>query len=118
MSQWNDPGKVEEALASVVGDLTLDVYSGDSPATAVTVNTGMDDGSYEIPCVVCSVVAAGDEVVKGAGVYRSPAVVRVVSSANVTLAEHRARAATVFDAFQQTDYINRKLEESARRVAR
>lgn len=103
MSQYNDPGKLEEAMAEVVGGLTLNVYDGDSPATTVTVTTGQDDDDLPLPSVVCSVVGAGEQVVLHSGVYRTPVVVRVTSSAKVTLAEHRARAATVFDGFLQSD---------------
>ncbi len=99
MSQWNDPGKVEEALATVTAGLTLDVYDGDT-GDSVTVATGMDDGNADLPLITHALTnGAGPEVVKGTGIHRSNAVIRVTSSANITLAEHRTRSATVFDAF-------------------
>lgn len=103
MSQWNDPGKVEESMAEVVGALTLDVYSGDSPATAVTVNTGMDDEAAALPLVTCAIVSGGEEWVRGTGNMESKVAVRIVSSGNITLAEHRTRCATVLDAFMADD---------------
>lgn len=103
MSQWNDPGKLEEAMAAVVSGLSFSMFEGDSPATAVAINTGQDDDELRLPSVTCAVAGAGQEVVKSAGIWRTPAVVRVTSSANLTLAQHRSRAGAVFDAFLQTD---------------
>lgn len=99
MSQWNDPGKPEEAMKAVVDGLTLNIYTGDGDVSAVTVNTGQEDDDLALPSVTCAVIgASGEEVVKGTGIHRCRAVVRVTSSANVAKDEHQARAATVFDA--------------------
>jgi hypothetical protein len=103
MSQYNDPGKLEAAFAAVVDALTLDIYSGDSPATEVFIRTGMDDDDFQLPNVTCMVVESGDEVVRGTGNWQSTVMVRVCSSANVSLAEHRARHGAVFDSVLQDD---------------
>lgn len=103
MSQYNDPGKLEAALAAVVDALTLDVYSGDSPATEVFIRTGQDDDDFKPPNVTCVVLEGGEEFVRGTGNWRSTAIVRVCSSANVTLAEHRERCGTVFDSILTDD---------------
>ncbi len=103
MSQWNDPGKIEEAFAEVVGGLSLDIYSGDSPGESVTINTGQDSDDLELPSVVCAVQSGSEEFIRDTGNYQSTVLVRVSSSGTVTRGEHRARAATVFDAFMASD---------------
>lgn len=96
MSTWNDPGKLEAAGKSVVDGLSLPLYTGE---TILTVNTGEDDDELKLPSVVFAVVGDGEEIVKGTGIWRTPAVVRVTSSATIPMADHRTRSATVFDAF-------------------
>lgn len=102
MSQYNDPGKLEAALVAVAAGVSVNIYSGDAPATAVAIRTGQDDEELGLPSVVCEVVESGPEVVKDTGIYQSTVVIRATSSGNVTLAEHRARAGAIFDAFKQT----------------
>lgn len=103
MSAFNDPGKLEEAMRVVAATASLSIYSGDAPATSVSINTGMDDGDADLPLVTCAILGGSEEWVRGTGNLQSTVVVRMTSSALVTLAEHRARAAAVFDRFMQTD---------------
>jgi 3-phosphoglycerate kinase len=82
--------KAEAARQSVVDALAL---------TGVTVNTGQDDDTLALPNVICSVEQGNEEVI-GLGNFRLVARVTVNSSSDDnTLAEHRTRVATVFDAF-------------------
>lgn len=114
MSTWNDPGKLEEAMKTVVESVTLAVTSAEAAIdrTTVAVLTGMDDDDIELPFVACAVVGAGEEIVIGTGIVRSTVRVSVHSSAQeVTLAEQRARAAAVFDAFFQ-DAIRTTLSDA------
>lgn len=86
--------KVEEAMDSVVTDLAL---------SGVTVNTGGTAETLTTPYVICSCLGGGAEAenLKGTGVYVHAATVTVGSSMDDgTLATHRARVASVFDAFR------------------
>ena len=97
MSAFNNPGKLESAMKSVVDGLSLTLY-GDE--TAIGVNTGQDDSELPLPSVTLAVIgSSGQEFIKGTGILQSKAVVRVTSSSTITLAQHQARAAAVFDGF-------------------
>lgn len=83
--------KAEAAMKSVVDALAL---------TGVTSNTGQDDDTLALPNVICSVEQTGEEVPIGSGNFVLTGRATVNSSADdETLAAHRARVATVFDAF-------------------
>lgn len=99
---WNDlESKVEAAMLAVVNGLTL---SGDSDEEALVKNTGLDDEAFGVPNVICSCPSVEDETVRGTGIFRARAAVTVTSNFNdATLTTHRARVATVRDAFMQTD---------------
>lgn len=105
MSTWNNPGKLETAMAAVVTALGLAAVTGEDAAPVV--NTGQDDDDLDLPSVVCEVVGGNEEVVFDTGNFRSQVVVRVVTSATVTKADHQARAAAVFDTFISTDIASR-----------
>lgn len=99
MSTWNDAGKLEAAMKAVADALTLPLYGDEK---AIVVNTGQDDDALDLPAIVCEALGGvGEEIVKGTGNFRTRAVVRVTSSATISIADHRTRAATVFDAFLQ-----------------
>lgn len=89
-------GKLEARLKAIVDGLGLD--------SSVSVNTASTADTVEPPYVVCSARDTGGEVVYNSNVYEVTAAVVVGSNADdTTLAAHRARVATVFDALRQTD---------------
>lgn len=89
---YNDlQSKIEAAAKVLVDALAL---------SGVTVTTGADDDTIALPAVFCM---AGDlteaEGLIGTGIFRGALTIRVKSNANDTsLAAHRERVATVFDA--------------------
>ncbi len=85
--------KAEEALMSVTTALAL--------GSTIDVRTGMDDDTLENGAnVIHSVEDTGEEEVLGLGYFICVGRVTVNSNSDdYTLAEHRARVATVFDAF-------------------
>lgn len=86
--------KLEARIKAVVDGLGL--------ASGVTVNTGSSADTLEPPYVMCAVEAAPQEVHHNVNVWEVSAKVSVGTNADdETLATHRARVATVFDAFRQ-----------------
>lgn len=85
--------KAEAALMSVTTALSL--------GATIDVRTGMDDDALEKGAnVIHSVEETSDEVPLDSGNFICSGRITVNSSAHdYTLAEHRARVATVFDAF-------------------
>lgn len=92
--------KFEAALKSVVDALSLT----DSASAAVPCFTGLDDDNHATPCVVVK-CDPGQEEVPDSGVDRVTCFVKVYTrmggDKGETLAQHRTRTATVFDAMRQ-----------------
>lgn len=108
MSAFNDPGKLETAMAAVVSALNLVKYIENKESNGtMAVRTGQDDDDVVLPRVVCEVPNGETEVVLDTGVFRSRVNIRVVSSLDVGLANHKTRSATVFDTFISTDIASR-----------
>jgi len=88
---YNDlTSKLEAAMKAVVDALAL---------SGVTVNTGVEEETLAVPFVICAADGTTEEI-KSTGIFRCSARVVVASSADDTsLVDHRARVASVFDAF-------------------
>ena len=126
---YNDlNSKLEEAMKSLVDALAL---------ADVTVNTGATKSDLATPYVICSAPGGGqeEENLKGTGIYRHEANVMVATSLDDdTIAEHRARVASVFDTFRDSaittslsdavddfhvydvDFMDSPMEEEERKV--
>ena len=89
--------KAEAACKSVIDGLGL---------SGVTVNTGIDDDTLELPYVVCY-ASGSTEVVVDTGLDRVRMQIILCSDAEATtgLATHRTRVATVTDLFRDEDII-------------
>jgi len=94
---FNDlESKLEAAMLALVNTLTLTVGADEE---ALTKNTGLDDDAFGVPNVICY-AEVGSEYVKDSGNFVCQCRVTVTSHpSDTTLANHRARVATVRDAF-------------------
>lgn len=96
--------KVEAAYKSVIDALALTGKRGSEDGVAVTVLTGLDDETAELPKVICAAQDTAEEVHYNTGILRLTVQIHVIShSADESLAIHRARLAAVADAVMTDD---------------